>query len=70
MVKKGKVKVKLSLQQVVEAHRVVRRQGSHISYTIGSQMAMRLSASCAGRYLPQEDSSYSFLLEAESTPGP
>jgi hypothetical protein len=26
----GKVKVKLSLQQVVKTHRVVRRRGSHI----------------------------------------
>jgi hypothetical protein len=35
-------KVKLSLQQaVVEAHRIVRRRGSHIFKTIGSQMAMR-----------------------------
>jgi hypothetical protein len=39
-------------------------------YTIGSQMAARLSFLRAGRALPQEDSQYSFLLEAESTPGP
>jgi hypothetical protein len=26
----------------VEAHRVVRRRGTHIFYTIGSQMALRL----------------------------
>jgi hypothetical protein len=32
-------------------------------------MAVRLSASRAGLPLPQEDSWYSFLLEAESTPG-
>jgi hypothetical protein len=31
-------------------------------------MAVRLSALLAGRPLPQEDSWYSFLLEAESTP--
>jgi hypothetical protein len=34
------------------AHRIVRRRGSHIFYTIGSQMAMRLSALRAGRPLP------------------
>jgi hypothetical protein len=38
-------------------------------------MAARLSALCAGRTLPPglfifKDSWYSFLLEAESTPGP
>jgi hypothetical protein len=27
---KGKKKIKLSLQQAVEVHRVVRRRGSHI----------------------------------------
>jgi hypothetical protein len=31
---------------------VVRRRGSHIFYTIGLQMAVRLSASRAGRPLP------------------
>jgi hypothetical protein len=36
----------------MEAHRVVRRRGSHIFYTIGSQMAVRLSALRAGRHLP------------------
>jgi hypothetical protein len=35
----------------MEARRVVRRRGSHIFYTIGSQMAVRLSASCTGRPL-------------------
>jgi hypothetical protein len=43
----------------------------HFLYTVSSQMAVRLSALRAGRPLPpQEDSWYSFLLEAESTPGP
>jgi hypothetical protein len=41
---KGKKKVKLSLQQAVKAHRVVRRRSSHIIYAIVSQMAVRLSA--------------------------
>jgi hypothetical protein len=36
----------------VEVHRVVRRRGSHIFYTIGSEMAMRLSALGAGLPLP------------------
>jgi hypothetical protein len=35
--------------QAVEAHRVVRRRGSHICWTIGPQMAVRLSALQAGR---------------------
>jgi hypothetical protein len=35
---------KLFLSQAVEAHRVVRRGGSHIFWTIGSQMAVRLPA--------------------------
>jgi hypothetical protein len=39
-VKKGK----LSLTQGVEAHRIVRRRGSHILVKIGSQMAVRMSA--------------------------
>jgi hypothetical protein len=47
----------------MEAHRVVRRQGSHIFLTIGSQMAVRLSDLSAGRPLPpQEDSWCSYLL--------
>jgi hypothetical protein len=44
----GEVKVKLSLYQAVEVHTVVRRRGSHIFYTIGSQMTERLSALHAG----------------------
>jgi hypothetical protein len=43
--------LKLSLSQTVEAHRVVRRRGSHIIETIGSQMAVRLSAPRDGRTL-------------------
>jgi hypothetical protein len=42
----------LSLQQAVDAHRVVRRRCSHIFWTIGSQIAVRLSALRAGRPLP------------------
>jgi hypothetical protein len=36
-------------------HRVVRRRGSHIFYTIGSQMAVRLSALRTGRPLPPRE---------------
>jgi hypothetical protein len=36
----------------VEAHRVVRRRGSHIFWTIGSQMTVRLSALCTSHPLP------------------
>jgi hypothetical protein len=42
----------------MKTRRVVRRRGSHIFYTIAP----------AALY-PHEDSRYSFLLEAESTPG-
>jgi hypothetical protein len=38
--------------KAVETHRVVRRRGSHIFKTVGSQMAVRLSALRAGRPLP------------------
>jgi hypothetical protein len=44
----GKV-VKLSLQDAVGSHMIVRHRDSHIFQTVGSQMAMRLSALCAGR---------------------
>jgi hypothetical protein len=57
--------------QAVEALRVVRGWVSHNFQTFGSQMAVRLSALRAGGFFtPQENSWYSFLLEAESTPGP
>jgi hypothetical protein len=45
-------KLKLSLKQAVKAHRVEGRRGSHIFQTIGSQVAVRLSALRAGRPLP------------------
>jgi hypothetical protein len=64
-------KVKLPLQKAVEAHRMVRRRDSHIYYKIGSQMAVKLSTLNVGRPLHhQEDSWYSFLLEAESSTEP
>jgi hypothetical protein len=45
-------KANLSLQQSVEAHEVLSRRGSHIFYTIASDMAVKLSALRAGRPLP------------------
>jgi hypothetical protein len=36
----------------MEAHSLVRRRGSHILQTVGSQMAVRLSALRSGRSLP------------------
>jgi hypothetical protein len=46
-----KLKVKLSLHQTVEAHRAVRRRGSHIFYKIGSPVTVKLSALRSGRPL-------------------
>jgi hypothetical protein len=51
---KRQKKVMQSLQQAVEARRVVRRRGSHIFQTVGSQMAVRLSALHASHPLPPE----------------
>jgi hypothetical protein len=52
-------------------HRVVRRRGSHI---LSRQSAHRWRWGCQphapATLYPQEDTWYSFLLEAESTPGP
>jgi hypothetical protein len=55
-------KVHLSLKQAVEAHRFVRRR-----LTDGGEV-VSLTCQPAALY-PKEDSWYSFLLEAESTPG-
>jgi hypothetical protein len=46
------IKVKISLLQAVEALRVARGRGSHITYTDWQQMAARLSALRASRSLP------------------
>jgi hypothetical protein len=43
--------VKLSLKQAVVAHKVMKRRGSHIFYTIGSQIAV-MSVLRAGRPVP------------------
>jgi hypothetical protein len=57
-------KVKLRLQQAMEACGVVRCRGSHIVQTVGSQMAVRLSTLHASSALPPEIFWYSFLLQA------
>jgi hypothetical protein len=64
-------KVKLSLYQAVEAHRVVRRRGFHIFSRQSAHRWRWGGRPCVpvALYL-QDDSWYSFLLEAESTPGP
>jgi hypothetical protein len=46
-----------------------RRGGKPATNRLSYGAALRMSALRAGRPLPQEDSWYSFLLEAESTPG-
>jgi hypothetical protein len=53
----------------MEAHRVVRGQGSHILDNLlidGSEVSLTYWPPLT----PQEHSCYSFLLEAESTPEP
>jgi hypothetical protein len=57
-----KVKLKLSLWQAMKAHRVVRRRGSDIFYTIGSQMAVRFSAPRSGRLYPSQEDSCTVVL--------
>jgi hypothetical protein len=49
LIRVQKVKVKMSLKQAVKFHKVVGRRGSHIFYTFGPQLAVRLSALLAGR---------------------
>jgi hypothetical protein len=44
--------IKLYLQRVVEAYKVIRRRGSHIVKTIGPEMPVRLLALRAGRAFP------------------
>jgi hypothetical protein len=55
----------------MESLRVVRGRGPHIFYnnrlTDGGDF---VSLTRRPSFTPQEDSWYSFLLEAESTPGP
>jgi hypothetical protein len=49
----------------VEAYRIVRCSGSHIVYTFGSQMAVRLSALSTGRALLPRNAIFLLLAEAE-----
>jgi hypothetical protein len=58
------MKIKLSIQHVVEAHRVVRYRGFHTFYNVGSQMIVMLSTLRSSRPLPPEDFWYLFLLKA------
>jgi hypothetical protein len=64
-------KVKISLLQVVEAHRFARGSGSKNfldkQLTDGGKV---VSPTRWSTFTPQEDSWYSFMLQAESTPGP
>jgi hypothetical protein len=54
----------------MEAHGVVGRRGSHIFYTIGSQMAVRLSALRTGHpLLPGKIPGTHFCYRASRTPG-
>jgi hypothetical protein len=55
---KTKKEVKLILQQAVEAHEVLRHQGSHIFKTIGLEMVVRLPPLSTGCPAP----SGSFLV--------
>jgi hypothetical protein len=59
-------------QAAIKGRKVVRRRGSHIfivsRLTDGGEV-VSLTRRPAVLY-PQEDSWYSFVLEAESTPGP
>jgi hypothetical protein len=58
-------------RKAVEAHRVVRRRGSHIFYTFGlTDGGEVVSLTLRPSFTPDEDSWYSFLLETESSPKP
>jgi hypothetical protein len=58
------------VEQAVEAHRVVRRRGSHVSYRGESQMSVRLAVLCAGHAVIAGRFLVLFVLEAETSPGP
>jgi hypothetical protein len=65
----GRGKVKLSLKQAVESHRVVRRRSSFLDNRLTDDSEV-VSLTRRPLFSPQEDSLYSLLLEAESTLGP
>jgi hypothetical protein len=56
--------------QAVEALRVARCWGSHIFRHSAHRWRLGCRAYAPAAFYPQEDSWFSFLLEAESTPGP
>jgi hypothetical protein len=62
-------KVKLSLQQAVEAHRVVRHWGPAFSRQSAYRWRWVCQPYAPAAVILQEDSWYSFLLEAESISG-
>jgi hypothetical protein len=65
-----KVKCKVIPVEDVEAQRVVRGWGSHIFRHLAHIWRQGCQPYAPAAFYPQEDSWYSFLLEAESTPGP
>jgi hypothetical protein len=56
--------------QAVEALRVSRGWGSHIFWHSAHKWLQGCHPYAPAAFYPQEDSWYSYLLEAESTPGP
>jgi hypothetical protein len=60
------------VQEAVEAHRVVTRQGSHIFLDSRAADGGEVVSFThrPGAIYPEEYPWHSFLLEAESTPGP
>jgi hypothetical protein len=64
------VKGKVIPMQAVQALRVARGWGSHILRHSAHRWQQGCRPYAPAAFYPQEDSSYSFLLEAESTPGP
>jgi hypothetical protein len=56
--------------QAVEALRVAGGSGSHIFRQSARRWRQGCQPYAPAAFYPQEDSWYSFLLEAESTPGP
>jgi hypothetical protein len=62
--REGDKHVKLYQEQAVESHRIVRRRGFHIFWTIDLHVAMRSALHACALYL-QKDTLHSFLLAVE-----